>query len=109
MAQQQATRDGIEIEVRAGLNHVQAARAQIDAARAQLASAEESFRMRSTRFGTGAATQTDLREVETELLRARLGVINAHVDLRIALCRLQRSLGQKPGAAGSGPRAGADH
>lgn len=99
LAQQQATRDGIELEVRAGLNQVQAARAQIEVARTQLAAAEENHRMRSTRFGTGAATQAELGEVETELLRARLGVINAHVDLRITLCRLQRAVGQKPGMA----------
>jgi outer membrane protein TolC len=100
LSQQQATRDGIELEVRAALNQAQAARAQIDVARSQLVAAEESYRMRSTRFGTGAATQTELREAETDLLRARLGVINAHVDLRIALCRLQRAVGERPSRGG---------
>lgn len=99
LAQVQATREGLEIEVLAGLNQVQAAKAQIDVAHAQLAAANENHRMRSTRFGTGAVTQAELREVETELLRARLGVINAHVDLRIALCRLQRVIGERPGKA----------
>lgn len=97
VAQARAVREGIEIEVRANLNQVQAAQAQIDVAQAQLSAAEENHRMRSTRFGTGSATQGDLLEVETELLRARLGVINAHVDLRIALCRLGRALGDVPG------------
>lgn len=97
LSQGRAVREGVEIEVRAQHNVVQAAHAQIEVAQAQLVAAEESYRMRSSRYGTGSATQADLREVETELLRARLGVINAHVDLRIALCRLQRALGELPG------------
>lgn len=104
LAQGRAVREGVEIEVRAQHNQVQAAQALIEVARSQLAAAEENHRMRSSRFGTGSATPTELREVETELLRARLGVINAHVDLRIALCRLQRVLGDLPGRAAATAR-----
>lgn len=90
------TREGIELEVRASLHAAVAARAQVDAARAQLAAAEEAHRVRSLRFSAGGATQAELRDVELERLRARLGIINAYVDLRLAYVRLQRSLGKRP-------------
>ena len=96
LAQARAVREGVEIEVRAQHSMALAAQAQIAVARAQLLAADENYRVRSSRAGAGSATPGELAEVETELLRARLGVVNAHVDLRIALCRLARVLGERP-------------
>lgn len=96
LAQLQQVREGIEIEVRAALHGTTAARAQVDSARAQLAAAEEGQRARSLRFSTGGASSAELREAELELFRARLGVINAYVDLRLAHVRLDRAIGARP-------------
>lgn len=96
LAHLQQTREAIEIEVRASLHGAASARAQVDSARAQLAASEEAHRARSLRFSAGGITAAELREVELDLLRARLGVINAFVDLRLAYVRLQRSIGKRP-------------
>ncbi len=105
LAQIEQVRDAIELEVRAALHGTASARAQVDSARAQLAAAEESHRARSLRFSQGGATHAELRETELELLRARLGVLNAYVDLRLAHVRLKRACGARPGSARSQDRA----
>lgn len=100
-AQRAQLREGVELEVRSQWTAARAAQAQIESARAGLASAEENYRVRRERVAAGAATNTDLAEAEAELLRARLGVVNAVVDLRIALARLRRATGE-PEAGGNG-------
>jgi outer membrane protein TolC len=99
LAQQQQVREGFELEVRTAHNGAQAALAQIEAARTAVASAEENYRVRRERVAAGAATQTDLIDAETELLRSRLAVVNAIVDLRVALARLRRAVGEREVAA----------
>ena len=97
-AQAAQLREGIELEVRNNWAGVRAAEAQIEAARASLASVEEDLRVRRKRVGAGSAIATDVADAEANVLRARLGVVNAGVDLRVARARLRRAIGPREGA-----------
>lgn len=84
---------GVELDVRGAWVNVQGARAAIEAATRQVAAAEESYRVRRERFTVGSAISSDLTDAESDLLRARFALVNAHVDLRVALARLRRAVG----------------
>lgn len=84
---------GVELDVRGAWTNLQGARAAIEASTRQLAAAEESYRVRRERFTAGSAVSSDLTDAENDLLRARFALINAHVDLRVALARLRRAIG----------------
>jgi outer membrane protein TolC len=59
-----------------------------------LTAAEESYRVRRSLFRNGRATGVELTDAETDLTRSRLESINARVDMRIALVRLDHALGR---------------
>jgi outer membrane protein TolC len=84
---------GVELEVRGAWTNIQGARAAIEASTRQLTAAEESYRVRRERFSAGSAVSSDLTDAENDLLRARFALMNAHVDLRVALARLRRAIG----------------
>ena len=94
LAQLDQLREGTEIEVRSVYTAVQTAGAAVDAARRQVTSAEESYRVRRERFLAGSAVSSDLTDAELDLLRARLALVNAHVDLRESQARMRRALGE---------------
>ena len=50
--------------------------------------------MRREQFRAGAAVAIDVIDAETELRRARLELINAAIDMRIARARLDRAVGR---------------
>jgi outer membrane protein TolC len=95
VAQLAQLREGTEIEVRSVWIAAQTANAAIESARRQLVSAEESYRVRRERFQAGSAVSSDLTDAELDLLRARLALVNANVDLREALARLRRAVGER--------------
>jgi outer membrane protein len=95
VAQLAQLREGTEIEVRSVWISAQTANAAIESARRQLVSAEESYRVRRERFLAGSAVSSDLTDAELDLLRARLALVNANVDLREALARLRRAVGER--------------
>jgi outer membrane protein TolC len=66
---------------------------QVTATRA-VAAAEESHRVRRALFQNGGATSVELTDAETELTRARLAVIGAHVEARVAELELTHALGR---------------
>jgi outer membrane protein TolC len=95
VAQLTQLREGTEIEVRSVWISAQTARASIESTRRQVVAAEESYRVRRERFLAGLAVSSDLTDAELDLLRARLALVNAHVDLREALARLRRAIGER--------------
>ena len=50
--------------------------------------------MRREQFRAGAAVAIDVIQAEAELRQARLELINAAIDVRIARARLDRSVGR---------------
>lgn len=91
----QQLREGLEMEVRAAYTGAQTAAAAIEAARRQLVASEESYRVRRERFLIGSAISSDLTDAELDLLRGRLAMVNANVDLRESLARLRRAVGER--------------
>jgi outer membrane protein TolC len=58
-----------------------------------LAAAEESYRVRKELLNADRATGVELVDAETDLTRARVTALNAHIDLRVAMAQLTHALG----------------
>jgi outer membrane protein TolC len=93
-AQKQALEDGIRVEVTQMRNALREALAAVESTAQGLVAAEESYRVRRSLFRNGRATAVELTDAETDLTRSRLESINARVDVRIALVRLEHALGR---------------
>ena len=84
--------DALRIEVTQAYEDYNAARAALESSRAGIAAAEESYRVRREQFRAGAAVATDVIDAEGELRQARLDLVNAIIDMRIAKARLDRAV-----------------
>jgi outer membrane protein len=93
-AERRQAADGILLEVTAAAARVNEAEQAITASRRSLAAAEEAYRVRQRLFEVGSATSTELGDAETELTRARFGLIDASIDLRVARVDLERAAGR---------------
>ena len=104
MANKNNTRDAVEIEVQQDWQDVREADFAIDSSTRQLASAEEAYRVQRELFNNGRGTSATLTDAETDLTRARLTLLNAKADARIARIRLDHALGRdvRPASAVAG-------
>jgi outer membrane protein TolC len=93
-AQRQSMLDGLEYEVSQALSADRDAEFAVTVTQQALASSEEGYRVRRELFRSGKATLVEVTDSETELTRARLELVNAHVDLRIAQVQLAHVLGR---------------
>lgn len=84
--------DALRTEVVQAVEDYNAARASMEAALSGIAAAEESYRVRREQFRAGAATATDVIDSENDLRGARLDLVNASIDGRIAKARLDRAI-----------------
>jgi outer membrane protein TolC len=84
--------DALRAEVSAAYEDYLAAGHAMEAALTGIAAAEESYRVRREQFRAGAAVATDVIDAEAELRRARLELVNAAIDVRIARARLDRAV-----------------
>jgi outer membrane protein TolC len=83
-------------EVTPWVNVVEAVRSSavvVESSASGLRSAEESYRSRRELFASGRATSVELTDAETALTQARLDVIDAFIDRRIADARLRQATG----------------
>lgn len=87
-------RDQLHSEVTQAFTALREADASIQTTAAGLATAEESYRVRGVLFLNGRATSVELTDAETDLTRARLESLNARVDVRVALARLEHATGR---------------
>jgi outer membrane protein TolC len=85
--------DGVRAEIEASRRQVEIAAAAIEQGALTLTAAEEGYRVRKELLAAERATAVELVDAETELTRARIGVIDAGIDLRIALTRLAHARG----------------
>jgi outer membrane protein TolC len=65
-----------------------------DSKNQNLKSSEESFRISGVSFQQGRKTITDVLEAETDLIRARAGVVQAQLDAEEALVKLELTIGK---------------
>jgi outer membrane protein len=90
-AQRTALRAGIANEVLTAYLDVNRARAAFEQQKVALAAAEEGYRVTTDLFKAGRATSTDLVLSEGELLDAKLGDVNARIDLTLATIALRHA------------------
>lgn len=94
LAQKNALLDGIRVEIATALAAARDANVALTTTTEGRAAAEASYRARADLYQAGRATLVELADAETELLRARVEAVNAHVDARIAVVRLARATGR---------------
>jgi outer membrane protein TolC len=98
LAELSALEDALRQEIGQGFEDYEAARQAMESALTGIRAAEESYRVRREQFRAGAAVATDVIDAESELRRARLELVNAAIDVRIARARLDRAVGRgQPG------------
>jgi outer membrane protein TolC len=97
-ASRTALADALRLEVTQALTSADEARHAIQVSSHVLAAAEEGYRVRRELFRAGRATLVEVTDAETELTRARIDLVNAHVGARIALAELRHALGRDAGA-----------
>jgi outer membrane protein TolC len=99
VANKNATRDNIEVEVTQMLQNVREADFAIDSSTRELTSATEAYRVARELFINGRGTSTTLTDAESELTRSRLDLLNAKFNARTARIRLEHALGRdaRPG------------
>jgi outer membrane protein len=85
---------GTRIEVLSAVQAVQLAQNALISTRKGLIASEEGYRVRRELLNAERATAVDMVDAETDLTRARIMALNAHVDLRVALAQLAHALGQ---------------
>ncbi len=85
---------GVRAQVTAARQAVVLADAAQEATRRGLAAAEESHRVRQELLAAERATAIELIDADTELTRARIAVIDALIDRRLARARLAHVLGE---------------
>ncbi|MBN2192811.1 MAG: TolC family protein [Polyangiaceae bacterium] len=90
----QSTRDALRTEVMAAHQGIKEAALNIETAQRGLTSAEEGYRVRQLLLQHGRATSVEVTDAETVLLRARLALVNARVDLVAAQLRLDHAVGR---------------
>lgn len=103
-AQKMGLRDALRMEVTQAVQALHEANVALETSRQGLAAAEESYRVRRDLYRNGRATSVEVTDSETELTRARLEAVNAHIDIRVARVRLNHALGRDittPGTTGS--------
>ncbi len=93
-AQRQALHDALKLEVAQALSAAKDAEFAVGVSEQALVAAEEGYRVRRELFRSGRATLVEVTDSETELTRARLEHVNAHIDFRIARVELTHVLGR---------------
>lgn len=93
-AQRSQLMDGLKLEVTRSRRAVIDAEFAVSVSEQTLAAAEEGYRVRRELFRAGRATQVEVTDAETELLRSRLEAVNAHIDLSIARVEFAHTLGR---------------
>jgi outer membrane protein TolC len=93
------TRDGIEVEVQQEWQGVREADFSVDSSTREVTSAEEAYRVQHELFNNGRGTSATLTDAESDLTKARLDLLNARANARIARVRLDHALGRDVAAA----------
>jgi outer membrane protein TolC len=85
--------DGIRLEIEASRRQLRDADAKARAARIMLEAATEGHRVRLVLYAAGSATTLEVTEAETQLERARLGVVDAEISALVGRAMLTHALG----------------
>lgn len=84
---------GVSLEVRQAISNLLNAQARLSVAETQVKVAQESFDIATLRDRVGEGIALQVVDAQTELTRAKTGLINAKFDFRKAFAALQRATG----------------
>jgi outer membrane protein TolC len=93
-AQRDALFDGLRLEIKQAQSAVSEADSATETTKQGVQVAEESYRVRRELFLAGKTTLVEVIEAEAELTRARLEVVDALVEARIARVRFDHAVGR---------------
>jgi outer membrane protein TolC len=93
-AERELLADNIKDEITGARSALDEAEVAVVVGKRRLGAAEEAYRVRHVLFREGQATMTELIDADTNLTQARLDVLNALVDVRVARARLLHALGR---------------
>ncbi|MDM7916905.1 MAG: TolC family protein, partial [Candidatus Eisenbacteria bacterium] len=79
-----------ELDVREARIAIQNARESISAAEASVQLAEENLKLQQALYENGGGTILELNNAQAELTRARVSLVQAQIDLHLAVAQLQR-------------------
>jgi outer membrane protein TolC len=85
---------GISQDVRSAVTSLTNARARLLNAQTQVALSQEVLRLAGVRRDAGEGTYVEIIDAETDLTRARNGLVSARYDYLTAYAQLQRALGR---------------
>ena len=85
--------DRVRLEVKEAYLKLQDARKQIEVAQKAVTQAEENFRINQANYREQIATNTDVLDAQTLLVRTRTDRINALADYHMSLAGLERTMG----------------
>ena len=88
-----ALEDAVRLEVTNAHQAYRSATSAVSSATAGIEAAAEVYRVRRTQLAAGAGTANDVIDAESDLTRARLQLLDALIDQRIARARLERAIG----------------
>jgi outer membrane protein len=103
LADIQALTDALRREVTQAAEDFRSAQKAMEAGLVGIRAADESYRVRREQFRAGAAVAIDVIDAESDLRRARLELINAAIDVRIADARLARATEGSPNHSAAQP------
>ena len=92
-----AFKNALRLEVNQAMNALEEVTVSLASARDGLVAAEENYRVRRELYRAGKATVVEVTDAETDLTRARLEVVNSHIDERVARVALTHALGRDVG------------
>lgn len=90
-------RDGLRLEVAAAWAEIKKSGASIDAATRGLTAAEEGLRVRRELFLQGKATNVEMLDAETEVIRAKLRKLDAQIALLVNQIKFDHAVGNDVG------------
>jgi outer membrane protein TolC len=94
LAQRELLAQGIAREIAAAQAEVKNAQAALSAAGVTLEAQQEGYRVAAEAFRLGQVTATFLVDAESDLLNARLALLDGRIDLATAMIRLEHALGR---------------
>jgi outer membrane protein len=95
-AERSALADSVRDEIVGAVLASRESRAAGGTAQRGLEAAEEAYRVRNDLFELGRGTNVELIDAESDVLRARLEMIRAKVEAKIARVRLEHAVGRDP-------------
>lgn len=84
----------VRLEVRQATEQMRTARRAYEAAERSVEAAQAAYDARDAQLRAGGATSADVTAASVELDRARLSLVSAGIDLRVARARLAHAIGE---------------